>query len=83
MTVVVVVVVAMVLFWVFCFAMCCGYRSGGSGGGGGGNVVVVIYCIRYIILSFICIYYLYILRGFRKLVIVFFSVKNTHKLINL
>ena len=25
---------------------------------------------------------MYILRGFRKLVIVFFPVKNTHKLIN-
>ena len=29
-----------------------------------------------------CIINLYILRGFRKLVIVFFSVKNTPKLIN-
>ena len=28
------------------------------------------------------LYYLYILRGFRKLVIVFFLVKNTPKLIN-
>ena len=27
-------------------------------------------------------YLLYILRGFRKLVITFFPVKNTHKLIN-
>ena len=28
------------------------------------------------------LYYLYILRGFRKLVITFFPVKNTPKLIN-
>ena len=28
------------------------------------------------------LYYLYILRGFRKLVIIFFLVKNTPKLIN-
>ena len=37
---------------------------------------------KYIHIYIYIYIYLYILRGFRKLVITFFPVKNTHKLIN-
>ena len=55
--------------------------------------IIIVYCAKvfyinrqhfssYFYYDFELVLYLYILRGFRKLVIAFFPIKNTPKLIN-